>query len=261
MKRAQGQVALVTGAASGIGLGIAARFAEEGAQVAILDIDASSGERTAAELRQRGARARFFHTDVASEEQVRSAVQSVADEFGGIDCVVNNAGINIVKGIEESSGEEWDHIMAVNVKSIFLVTKYALPHLKKSTLRSVVNIGSVSSFVGQANTPAYVASKGAVAMLSKSLALDLARHGIRVNCVCPGITDTPMLRFHVNQSRDPEQTLRERTNRVPLGRLLTGADIAEAVLFLCLSEASAITGTTLLVDGGYLAAAEWSNAS
>jgi NAD(P)-dependent dehydrogenase (short-subunit alcohol dehydrogenase family) len=241
-------------------MGIATRFAEEGGQVAMLDIDRSGGELTACKLRGRGARVQFYQTDVASEEHVRSAVQSVADTFGGIDCVVNNAGINIVKGIEESSAEEWDRIMAVNVKSIFLVTKYSLPYLKKSTLPSVVNIGSVSSFVGQANTPAYVASKGAVAMLSKSLALDLARYGIRVNCVCPGITDTPMLRFHVNQSRDPEQTLQERTNRVPLGRLLTGTDIAEAVLFLCSSEASAITGTTLLVDGGYLAAAEWSNA-
>ncbi len=123
----------------------------------------------------------------------------------------------------------------------------------------MVVIGSVSSFVGQANTPAYVASKGAVAMLSKSLALDLAKYGIRVNCVCPGITDTPMSRCHVNQSADPERTLRDRRNRVPLGRLLIGADIAESVLFLGPPEASAITGTTLVVDGGYLAAAEWSN--
>jgi NAD(P)-dependent dehydrogenase (short-subunit alcohol dehydrogenase family) len=259
MNRAQGKVALITGAASGIGLGIAARFAEEGAQVAMLDIDAEAGQRIAGELREHGADVRFFQSDVSSEAEVQSAVTRVVEEFDGIDCVVNNAGINIVKGIEESTGEDWDRIMAVNVKSVFLVTKYSLPCLKKSQLRAVVNIGSVSSFVGQANTPAYVASKGAVAMLSKSLALDLARYGIRVNCVCPGITDTPMLRFHVNQSADPERTLRDRRNRVPLGRLLTGADIAESVLFLCMPEASAITGTTLVVDGGYLAAAEWSN--
>jgi NAD(P)-dependent dehydrogenase (short-subunit alcohol dehydrogenase family) len=259
MNRAAGKVALITGAASGIGLGIADRFAEEGAHVAMFDTDAEAGHRAAVELSEHGATVEFFHADVSSEEAVRSAVTRVVERFGAIDCVVNNAGITMVKGIEESTGEDWDRIMAVNVKSVFLVTKYSLPCLKKSQLRAVVNIGSVSSFVGQASTPAYVASKGAVAMLSKSLALDLAKYGIRVNCVCPGITDTPMLRFHVNQSADPERTLRDRRNRVPLARLLTGADIAESVLFLCLPEASAITGTTLVVDGGYLAAAEWSN--
>jgi NAD(P)-dependent dehydrogenase (short-subunit alcohol dehydrogenase family) len=149
--------------------------------------------------------------------------------------------------------------MAVNVRSIFLTIKYALPWLKRSSKPAIVNVGSVSSFVGQANTPAYVASKGAVAMLSKTMALDLAKFGIRVNCICPGITDTPMLRFHISKSPDPDKTIRDRLNRVPLARILTGDDIASATLYLCGPDSAGITGTMLLVDAGYLAAAEWSN--
>jgi NAD(P)-dependent dehydrogenase (short-subunit alcohol dehydrogenase family) len=147
----------------------------------------------------------------------------------------------------------------VNLKSIFLFTKAAFPHLKQSDAPTIVNMGSVSSFVGQAATPVYVASKGGVAMLSKSVALDFAKHNIRVNCVCPGITDTPMLRYHINRSPDPDKTIRDRLNRVPLNRMLTGDDIASAVLYLSSPASAGITGTTLVVDAGYLAAAEWSN--
>lgn len=257
--RFQGQVAFVTGGASGIGLAVAERFAEEGARVAILDHEKKTGESAADKIRATGGTCEFIRTDVSVESDVVDAVNHVVQRFQGIDHVVNNAGIVIVKGIEDCTAEEWDRVLAVNLKSVFLTVKYALPWLRKSRQPSVVNIGSVSSFIGQQGTPAYVASKGGVLLLSKALALDLAPDGIRVNCVCPGITDTPMFRFHVNTTPDPEQTLRQRFSRVPLQRPLSPREIADSVLYLSGAESSGVTGTSIVVDAGYTAAAEWSH--
>jgi len=178
-----------------------------------------------------------------------------------VDHLVNNAGIVMVKTVEESSGEDWDRVMDVNVKSMFLAVKYLLPALRLAAQPTIVNMGSVSGMVAQRGTPAYVAAKGAVVMLSKALALDLAEDGIRVNCVCPGITDTPMLRLHANTTADPDRTLKERCERVPLTRMLSPREIADAVLYLSGDRSSGITGTSLVVDAGYTAAAEWSRSS
>ena len=186
------------------------------------------------------------------------ASSEVAERFQAIDHLVNNAGMVLVKGIDECTAEEWDRVIAVNLKSVFLAVKYVLPWLRRSSQPSVVNMGSVSSFVGQQRTPAYVASKGGVLLLSKALALDLAPDHIRVNCVCPGITDTPMFRLHVNSTPDPERTLADRLRRVPLGRPLAPREIADSVLYLAGPESSGITGTSVVVDAGYTAAAEWS---
>jgi NAD(P)-dependent dehydrogenase (short-subunit alcohol dehydrogenase family) len=249
------RVAVVTGAGSGIGLAIAQRFAAEGATVVLLERDLESGCAAADGIRKTGGACEFAACDVSSERDVVNAVGSLE----AIDHLVNNAGVVLVKPVQETTVEEWDQVMGVNVRSIFLTSKHCIPALSRSPAPSIVNIGSVSSFVGQKHTPAYVASKGAVAMLSKALALDMAEYGIRVNCVCPGITDTPMLRYHVSKTPDPERTLRERCNRIPLGRMLSGEDIANAVLYLSGPLSAGITGTTLLVDAGYLAAAEWQN--
>ena len=218
----------------------------------------NAGRVASARIRECGGSCEYFHVDVAVEREVTEALDAVAQRFHGVDHLVNNAGIVLVKGIEDCTAEEWDRVMNVNVKSVFLTVKHSLPWLRRSPQPTIVNIGSVSSFIAQQHTPAYVASKGAVLLLSKALALDLAPDRIRVNCVCPGITDTPMFRLHVNSTPDPERTMRERFNRVPLQRPLSPREIADAVLYLSSDQSSGVTGTSIVVDGGYTAAAEWS---
>lgn len=256
MSKLAGKAAIITGAAQGIGLGIARVFAAEGAAVALAD-QSEAGEAEAAALRAAGAEAIFVRADVTREAEVRQLVAAAAAHFERLDCVVNNAGIVAVRTVEESSVEEWDQVMAVNVRAIFLTAKYALPHMRRAGGGSILNVASVSSFIAQQGTPAYCASKGAVLMLTKALALDYGRERVRVNCICPGITDTPMLRYHVRHAPDPEAHLRGRLARVPGGELLHPEDMGRAAAFLCSDEAAGITGTSLVVDGGYIAAAEF----
>ena len=255
--RLQGQVAWISGAASGIGEGVARLFAREGAAVALVDVQAAKGQAIAGQIRAEGGRAIFLECDVRSEAAVQYSIERTVQEFGGLQTVVNCAGIVQVKLLHELDEADWDRLMAINVKSIFLSLKHGFAHLKKNPRSYVVNIGSIGSFISQGSTPAYIASKGAVMMLSKSIALDYAAAGLRCNCVCPGITDTPMLREHLNATADPEATLRNRLRRVPMGVPLTPHDIAKAVLYLSCEDSAGVTGTTLVVDGGYLAAAEW----
>ncbi len=254
MAKLADKVAIVTGAAQGIGLGIARVFVAEGARVLLADVNDEAGAAAAREL---GAAAAYQHADVAREAEVRALIDAAAARFGRLDIVVNNAGIVAVQTVEESSLEDWDRVMAINVRAIFLTAKYALPHLRAAGGGSILNVASVSSLVGQQGTPAYCASKGAVLMLTKSLALDYGREHIRVNCICPGITDTPMLRFHARHADDPEAHLRQRLARVPSGAMLYPDDMGRAAAFLCSDEADGITGTSLVVDGGYTACAEF----
>lgn len=257
--RLEGRVAFVTGAGSGIGQGIAELFAEEGAKVALVEYDEAKGRETLAHIRKAGGEAELFVADVSKEVAVQKAIEGTIAAYGALHHLINNAGIVLVKPLEECTEAEWDEVMGVNVKSIFLTVKHGIAHLKQAEGTTIVNMASVSSFVGQGNTPSYVASKGAVMMLTKALALDYARFGIRVNCVCPGITDTPLFRYHVSKTSDPEATLESRSARVPLARLLTPRDIAKAVLYLSTDDSSGITGIAHVVDAGYLATAEWDN--
>ena len=257
MPRLQDKVALITGAAQGIGLGIASQFAREGAHVVLADTQESEGASAAQSIRDEQGSAIFVRTDVVQEQEVAACIGAAVEQFGRLDVVVNNAGVCVVQPVEECSVEDWDAVMNVNVRSIFLTTKHALHHLRKQHGSAILNIASISSMIAQQSTPAYCASKGAVQLLTKSLALDFGPDQIRVNCICPGITDTPMLRFHVSHTDDPEAHLKQRLERVPLGEMLYPADIGQAAVFLSSDEARGITGTSLVVDGGYIACAEF----
>jgi NAD(P)-dependent dehydrogenase (short-subunit alcohol dehydrogenase family) len=240
-----------------MGEAIARLFADEGAAVAMVDIQTDKGEAIAEQIRASGGRAKFIECDVRKEDSVGSSIEQTVRKFGGLTTIVNCAGIVQVKQLHELDVADWDRLMDINVKSIFLSTKHGVPHLRKNSRSYIVNIGSIGSFVSQGSTPAYIASKGAVMQLSKSIALDYAADGLRCNCVCPGITDTPMFREHMDKTPDPEAAIKARLRRVPMGVSLTPHDIAKSVLYFSCEDSAGITGTTLIIDGGYLAAAEW----
>jgi NAD(P)-dependent dehydrogenase (short-subunit alcohol dehydrogenase family) len=257
--RLHNQVAWVSGAASGMGEAIARLFAAEGAAVALIDVQAAKGRDVAERIVGDGGRAVLFECDVAREDAVRSSIEQTVRDFGRLTSIVNCAGIVQVKLLHELAVADWDRLMDINVKSIYLSIKHGIAHLKNNPRSYVVNVGSIGSFIGQATTPAYTTSKGAVLSLTQSIALDYAADGVRCNCVCPGITDTPMLREHLNKTPDPDATLASRLRRVPMGIPLTPDHIAKAVLYLSCEDSAGVTGTSLVVDGGYLAAAEWSH--
>jgi NAD(P)-dependent dehydrogenase (short-subunit alcohol dehydrogenase family) len=256
-ERLHGQTAWISGAASGIGAATAQLFAEEGANMALVDIDAHRGYDAVAAASGHDGRAHFIEADVSVEEQVRDSLTRTVALFDGLNIIVNCAGLVHVKLLHEYDEADWDRLMGVNLKSIFFSVKHGLPHLRRGARNYIVNVGSISSFVGQAATPAYTASKSAVLGLTRSIALDYAALGVRCNCVCPGITDTPMLREHLDKTADPEATLAERLRRVPMRLKLQPHDIAKAILYLSCEDSGGVTGTSLVVDGGYLAAAEW----
>ena len=255
--RLKDKVAIVTGAARGIGRASATLFAKEGAKVTVADNRADLGQETVRLIEDAGGQARFVLTDVADEGQVKALVEGTVAKWGKLDILFNNAGIVLVKFLEDTTEAEWDRLMGVNLKSIFLAVKYAVSHMRRQGGGVILNTASTGSFVGQFKTPAYIASKGAVMLLTKSLALDYGADNIRVNCLCPGITDTPMLREHIEASGDPETVIRERTARVPLGRFLAPEDLARAALYLVSDESEGVTGAAHLVDGGILAGAEY----
>ncbi len=253
------QVAWVSGGASGIGEAIAELFAAEGASVTIADIQHEQGQAVAERIRQAGGVARFLPCDVAQPDQVQASIEATAAEFGALQTIVNCAGVVHVGPLDELEIAAWDALMDVNLKSIFVATKFAMPHLRRHPRSYIVNVGSVSGFVGQALTPGYIAAKHAVIGLTRAIALDYAADGVRCNCICPGITDTPMLRYHLNTLPDPDAALAERLRRVPVGVAMTPLDIARAARYFACEDSSGVTGTTLVVDGGYTAAAEWTH--
>jgi NAD(P)-dependent dehydrogenase (short-subunit alcohol dehydrogenase family) len=251
------KVAIITGAASGIGQASAILFAREGAKVVAVDVDQHRGEETVEAIRAEGGTAFFDRTDVSSEDEVARMIGDTAARWGRIDVLFNNAGIVLVKPLEETTEAEWDRVMSINLKAVFLAIKHVVPHFRRNGGGAILNTGSIGSIVGQLKTPAYIASKGAIALLTKTLALDYGRDHIRVNCLCPGITDTPMLRQHLGTGPEGEANIRQRISRVPLGSILTPEDLARAALYLVSEDSAGITGITHVVDGGLLAAAEY----
>jgi len=249
----QGKVALVTGGASGIGRATAELFAQEGAAVVIVDIQTAEGEATATALQTRGSRALFLQADVTSAADCERAVVGTVAAFGRLDIVFNNAGIIRRATVLETTEVEWDRVMAVNVRSIFLMCKYAIPVLARGGGGSIINTGSGWGLKGGANAVSYCASKGAVVNMTRALAIDHGAQKIRVNAICPGDTDTPMLRNEASQLGQAEDRFLAEAADRPLGRYAQPVEIAQAVLFLASDAASYVTGTAFVVDGGGLA--------
>ena len=256
--RLEGQVAWISGGASGIGEATVRLFAREGAAVVIADV--TDGQSIAAEINSHGGNAIYTACDVSDNNSVAESINAAIERFGGLNIVINCAGVVHVGLLHEYSEADWDTLMGVNVKGIFFSLKHAFPHLSANERSYMVNVGSISSHIGQRLTPAYTTSKGAVLSLTQSIALDYAAAGLRCNCVCPGITDTPMLRHHLNTTPDPEETLRQRVRRVPINRAIQPNEVARTILYLSCEDSAAVNGTSLVIDGGYLAAAEWDTA-
>lgn len=249
----EGKVAMVTGAASGIGRGISMRLAEMGASVALLDIDDIKGRETAAEIEAHAGEAVFLKCDLRSPDECRRAVDTIIKRWGKIDILCNCAGIAIRKDIVELTEDEWDLALDVTLKGIYLLSREVVPHMIVGGGGSIVNIGSGWSLKGGPRAASYCAAKGGTVNLTRAMAIDHGKNNIRVNCVCPGDVDTPMLRSECAQLGDDVQAfMREAANR-PLGRVGAPDDVANAVLFLVSPMSNWITGAALVVDGGGLA--------
>jgi NAD(P)-dependent dehydrogenase (short-subunit alcohol dehydrogenase family) len=248
-----GKAALVTGAAAGMGQATARLLAAEGAAVVLADLDVAGAEETAAEIRAAGGKAVAVRCDVATSADCRAAVATAVSEFGGLDILVNSAGIIRRADVVETTEEEWDRVMAVNVGSVFLTGKHAVPVMAAGSGGSIVNIGSGWGLKGGDQAVSYCASKGAVVNLTRAMAIDHGPQGIRVNCICPGDTDTEMLRSEARQLGLEEGAFLEESADRPLKRLGTPQDIAQAVLYFSSDSSAWVTGSILVVDGGGLA--------
>jgi len=245
--RLEGKVALISGGARGQGAAEAKLFAGEGAKVVFGDILDDLGKQVEAEIHEVGGEALYIHLDVTNAADWASAVEAAVSRYGRLDVLVNNAGITIRKNVEDTTEEDWDRIMAINAKGVFLGTKQAIPAMRESGGGSIVNISSTAGLVGSPYSGAsYAATKGAVRLFTKATAIQYAKGGIRCNSVHPGLLETPMTQDILADAVHRE----ERIQRIPLGRVGTAEDIAYGVLYLASDEASFVTGSELVIDGG-----------
>jgi NAD(P)-dependent dehydrogenase (short-subunit alcohol dehydrogenase family) len=246
------KVVIVTGGASGIGQATAREFAARNGAVAIFDRNDQGGAETASELRSAGHTAEYFYVDLAVSAEVERAVEQVAARMGGVDILANVAGIQRYGTAVTTSDAEWDETQNANVRSAFLASKFAIPHMVRRGGGAIVIVGSVQSMTAQRNSMAYVVSKHALLGLTRSMALDFAADNIRVNCVCPGAIDTPMLRWAASLDEHPERVLDACRNLSMFGRMGRPEEIARVIAFLASDLASYISGTTIVADGGLL---------
>ncbi len=256
MDRINGKTCIVTGGAVGIGRACALRLAQEGGNVAIFDVDDAAGQALARELEASGARAGYWHVDVSDETMVATAIDAVAEHFGGLDVLVNNAGIaGPNKPTHELTEAEWDRVQAVNVKGVFFCTKHAIAHLKDAGGGSIINLSSIYGLVGAPDVPPYHASKGAVRLMTKTDAMLYADDRIRVNSVHPGFIWTPMVEQHLRDSGATDvAAARADVGRLhPLGHMGEPDDIAWGIVYLACDESKFMTGAELVIDGGYTA--------
>jgi NAD(P)-dependent dehydrogenase (short-subunit alcohol dehydrogenase family) len=251
MGRLDGKVAVITGGASGIGRATALLFAREGARIAVADVDRPGGEAVAAAITQDGREAVFIPCDVTSARDTADLARRTIEQFQDVDILLNNAGIAGVGSVEETDEALWDRVMAVNVKGIFLTTKALAPHMVRRRRGVIINMSSAIAFVGLARRVSYAASKGAVMAATLSMAVDYAKHNIRVNAICPGTIHTPFVDRYLRESySDPDAGLAEISRRQLSGRLGTADDVAYAALYLASDEAAFVTGAPLIIDGG-----------
>lgn len=247
------KTALITGGASGIGRATALLFAREGAAVAITDVHERAGQGVAQEIAQNGGRALFEPADVTRAADCRRVVTRTLREFGAIHILFNNAGIIRRASVVELSEEDWDRVMAVNVKAIFLMSREVIPVMASKGGGSIINTSSGWGLAGGGRAAVYCASKGAVVLLTKAMAIDHGPQNIRVNCICPGDTDTDMLRHEAGQLKEDEKRFLADSAKRPLGRIGKPEEIAQAALYLASDASSFVTGISLVVDGGGLA--------
>jgi meso-butanediol dehydrogenase / (S,S)-butanediol dehydrogenase / diacetyl reductase len=247
------KVVMVTGGGSGIGRGTAILFGKEQAKVVVVDWNEASAHETSKIIQHNGGEALALRADVSSDSGVKGAVEAALNQFGRIDVLFANAATQITKSVEGTTEKEWDQIHAVNLKGVFLCCKYVIPVMRKQGGGSIVIACSGHAFATYPNCSAYASTKGGLLAFMRGAALDCASDGIRVNCVLPGATDTPLLRNYLRECADPAGEEARIMNTIPLKRLAQPEDIAKAVRFLASSNASYITGTWLTVDGGLLA--------
>lgn len=248
MGKLKGKVAIVTGGASGIGEYTVRELVKESALVVFADLNDELASSLVSELNTESKRVVYQRANVSKEEDVEALVQRAVEEFGKLDIIVNNAGIGSTGAAEEVSLEDWHKVLSVNLDGVFLSSKHAIKAMKKNGSGSIINIASILGHVGFSGSIAYTSSKGAVVNLTRALAVEYAKENIRVNAVCPGFILTPLVKQHLS-----EEALKHLEGLHPLGRLGTSEEIAKAVAFLASDDASFITGSSLMVDGGYTA--------
>ncbi|WP_410764713.1 SDR family oxidoreductase [Haloferax sp. DFSO60] len=250
MKGIEGKVALVTGAASGIGRATALRFAEEGAKVVVSDVMVDDGEQVVHEITEAGGDAAFIRADVSKADDVAELVAGTVEQFGGLDFAHNNAGIEGAGApLTEMSVEDFERVIDINLKGVFLGMKYEIPHLMERGGGAIVNTASVAGMTGGANLAHYYASKHGVIGLTRSAAMEVAGENIRVNAVCPGVIDTPMIERFTHGDEEATEGLLAAE---PMGRMGKPEEIASAVVYLCSDDASFVTGHPMVIDGGYV---------